>query len=241
MLPIRDTIRSYSFPIVNIFLIGICTVIFLFEVSLSSRGLDRFIYNYGLVPARLNLTQPLEALLSPTPWLTLFTHMFLHGGWVHFLSNIWILFIFGDNVEDRMGHGRFLAFYLCSGLASGLMQALVSPESQIPAIGASGAIAGVLGAYFVLFPGARVVTLIPVFLFPWFVQIPALFYLGFWFISQLFSGLAALSVPETASMGGIAWWAHIGGFAFGFLFHRLFTPRNHPALSRRYPDYLDEL
>jgi len=237
MLPLRDTIRSYSFPIVNLFLIGINTLVFLFEISLSSQGLDSFIYNFGLVPVRLNLTNPIQALLNPSPWVTLFTHMFLHGGWVHFLSNVWILFIFGDNVEDRMGHGRYLLFYLLSGLVSGLMQSLVSPASQIPAVGASGAIAGILGAYFILFPGARVVTLIPIFLFPWFVEIPALFYLGFWFISQLFSGLATLSVPETASMGGIAWWAHIGGFGFGVLFYRFFTPRVHPALRRQYPDY----
>ncbi|HSF81174.1 MAG TPA: rhomboid family intramembrane serine protease [Anaerolineales bacterium] len=240
MLPLRDTIRSYSFPIVNLSLIGLNALVFLFEISLSSRGLDSFIYNFGLVPVRLNLTQPLQALSDPSPWLTLVTHMFLHGGWVHFLSNAWILFIFGDNVEDRMGHGRYLVFYLLSGLASGLLQALVSPSSQVPAIGASGAIAGVLGAYFVLFPGARVVTLIPIFLFPWFVEIPALFYLGFWFVSQLFSGLAALQMPEAVSMGGIAWWAHIGGFIFGILFYRLFTPRIHPAYSRRFPQFPSE-
>ncbi len=240
MLPLRDNIRSYTFPIVNICLIGINTLVFFFEISMPSRGLDRFIYSFGLVPVQLNLVNPVEALLNPGPWLTLLTHMFLHGGWIHFLSNVWILFIFGDNVEDRMGHGRYLVFYLISGLVSGLLQALISPTSQIPAIGASGAIAGVLGAYFVLFPGARVVTLIPIFLFPWFVEIPALFYLGFWFISQLFSGLATLSMPESASMGGIAWWAHIGGFVFGILFYRLFTPRIHPALARRYPEYPNE-
>lgn len=237
MIPLRDTVRSYSFPIVNLALIGINTLIFIFEISLSPTGLDRLIYNFGLVPARLNLTSPIAALLNPAPWITLLTHMFLHGGWVHFLSNVWILFIFGDNVEDRMGHGRYLAFYLLSGLASGLMQTLVGPASQVPAIGASGAIAGVLGAYFVLFPRARVVTLIPIFLFPWFVEIPALFYLGFWFISQLGSGLAALNMPEAAAMGGIAWWAHIGGFLFGVLLYRIFTPRVHPAYYRQYREY----
>jgi len=241
MLPLRDTIRSYSFPIVNISLIVISTLVFFYEISLPAQDLNRFILNFGLMPARLNLFDPIAALMDPGPWLTLFTHMFMHGGWLHFLSNVWILFIFGDNVEDRMGHGRFLVFYLLSGLASGMMQALVNSSSQVPAIGASGAIAGVLGAYFVLFPGSRVVTLIPIFLFPWFVEIPALFYLGFWFVSQLYSGLAALNVPESASMGGIAWWAHIGGFAFGVIFHRLFTPPTHPALARRRSRYPDEL
>lgn len=237
MIPLRDTIRSYSFPIINISLIGINTLAFIFEISLSPAGLDRLIYNFGLVPARLNLTNPIAAFLDPSPWMTLLTHMFLHGGWVHFLSNVWILFIFGDNVEDRMGHGRYLAFYILSGFASGLMQTLVGPTSQIPAIGASGAIAGVLGAYFVLFPGARVVTLIPIFIFPWFLEIPALIYLGFWFISQLFSGLAALNMPEAAAMGGIAWWAHIGGFMFGVFLYRIFTPRIHPAYFRQYREY----
>jgi len=239
MLPLRDTIRSYSFPIINLILIGINAAVFLFEVSLSPTALDRFIFAFGMVPAQLNLTNPQALLANPGALITLATHMFLHGGWVHFLSNMWILFIFGDNVEDRMGSGRYLFFYLLSGLASGILQAVVDPGSRIPAIGASGAIAGVLGAYFILFPGARIVTLIPIFLFPWFIEVPALLYLGFWFISQLFSGIAALNVQSAAGMGGVAWWAHIGGFLFGVFLYRLFTPRIHPAYYRRsnlFPD-----
>lgn len=239
MLPLRDNIRSYSFPIVNLILIGINALVFIYEISLPPAALDRLILSFGMVPARLNLFDLQAMLASPGGLLTLVSHMFLHGGWVHFLSNMWILFIFGDNVEDRMGSGRYLFFYLLSGLASGILQAVVDPASRVPAIGASGAIAGVLGAYFILFPGARVVTLIPIFLFPWFVQVPALFYLGFWFISQLFSGIAALNVQNAAGMGGVAWWAHIGGFLFGVLLYRFFTPATHPAYQRhidRFPD-----
>lgn len=237
MLPLRDTIRSYGFPVVNLIIIGVNALVFLFEISLPPAGLDRLISVFGLVPARLPLSNPAALLQDPQSLLSLFSHMFLHGGWVHFLSNMWILYIFGDNVEDRMGSGRYLVFYLVSGLASGLMQSVIDPSSQVPAIGASGAIAGVLGAYFLLFPGARVVTLIPIFIIPWFVEIPALFYLGFWFVTQLFSGIAALGAT---SMGGVAWWAHIGGFVFGALVYRLFTPRLHPAYLRLYRKYPDE-
>jgi membrane associated rhomboid family serine protease len=162
--------------------------------------------------------------------------MFLHGGWFHLLSNMWILYIFGDNVEDRMGSLRYLVFYLLGGLAAASLQILVDPTSKLPSIGASGAIAAVLGAYFLLYPRARVFTLIPIIFIPWFVEIPAVVYLGIWFVSQLFSGLASLGLPETASMGGVAWFAHIGGFAFGLLFCKLFTPARHPAFTRRYPD-----
>jgi membrane associated rhomboid family serine protease len=236
MLPLRDTIRSYSTPIINLSLIGINTLVFLYEISLPSGAFNRFIFSYGMVPASLHIDAPLALLANPAPLLTLFTHMFLHGGWFHFLSNVWVLFIFGDNVEDRMGSWRYLVFYLVSGLVAGLLQALVAPASQVPAIGASGAIAGVLGAYFVLYPRARIVTLIPIFLFPWFVEIPALFFLGFWFVSQLFSGLSALTLSASQNMGGVAWWAHIGGFLFGMFLYRLFTPRVHPAYTRRFLD-----
>jgi membrane associated rhomboid family serine protease len=239
MIPLRDTIRTYSFPIVNLALIGANALVFFYEISLPPAALDRLFLTLGMVPARLNLTDLPALLAHPLALVTLVTHMFLHGGWVHFLSNMWILFIFGDNIEDRMGSGRYLLFFLLSGLVSGVLQSVVDPASRVPAIGASGAIAGVLGAYFILFPGARVVTLIPIFLFPWFVQIPALFYLGFWFITQLLSGITTLNVQSAAGMGGVAWWAHIGGFLFGVLLHRFFTPRLHPAYERylqQFPD-----
>lgn len=233
MLPLRDTVRAYSFPVINWVLIGFNTLIFLYEVSLPVEVRNELFLSFGLIPARIDLANPLANLTNPGVMISLFSHMFLHGGWFHIISNMWILYIFGDNVEDRMGSGRFLVFYLLSGLAAALTQILVSPDSQIPAIGASGAIAGVLGAYFLLFPRSRVITLIPLFFIPWIVEIPSIFYLGFWFIAQIFSGIAALS---QMAQGGVAWFAHVGGFVFGFLFYRLFTPRRHPAYTRQYPD-----
>jgi len=240
MIPIRDTIRSRSVPVVNLGIIGLNALVFIYEISLSPQMLDRFIFNFGMVPVRLHLTQPLALVQNPLPLITLFSHMFMHGGWVHILSNMWILFIFGDNVEDRMGPGRYFFFYILGGLASGLLQALVAPTSRVPAIGASGAIAAVLGAYLILYPAGRVLTLIPLFIFPWFVEIPAIFYLGFWFVSQLFSGLAALNVPNAANMGGVAWWAHIGGFLFGVFACRFFIRHVHPAYYRQYPRFPED-
>lgn len=223
MIPIRDTITSKSFPLFNWLLIAANTLVFLFEISLSPQTLEQLINSFGVIPQQLNLLRPWVLLDNPTPLVTLLTHMFLHGGWVHFLSNMWILFIFGDNVEARMGHGRYLFFYLLGGIIAGVTQAVISPSSNIPAIGASGAIAGVLGAYLVLFPHSRVVTLVPIFFFFWFVDIPAIFFLGFWFISQIFSGL--MSLPTAGLVGGVAWWAHIGGFVYGVFLHRFFIRR----------------
>ncbi len=225
MIPIRDTIRSYHFPIVNWLLIGVNTLVFLFEAQLGPAELERFLQTWGLIPARL-LHDPGLA------WITIFSSMFLHGGWFHFLSNMWFLYIFGDNVEDRMGSWRYLFFYLASGVAAALLQTFVLPDSTLPTIGASGAIAGVLGAYVLFFPTANVTTLVFVFFFVTFVDIPALLYLGFWFVSQFFSGLASLAGQ---SAGGVAWWAHIGGFVFGWATGRLFAYR-HPSYYRWYPD-----
>lgn len=212
MFPIKDTIRSHSFPLVTYAIILINTLVFLFETSLSATDLDILIYTFGLVPADFSLSNPLT-------WLPLLSHMFLHGSWWHLISNMWTLFIFGDNVEDRMGSGRFLLFYLMGGVAAGMIQMIQGADPNIPSIGASGAIAAVLGAYFVSFPRAKVVTFVPFLIFIWFVNIPAVLYLGFWFVSQLFSGITATSAS------GIAWWAHIGGFVFGLLLSLLFTAR----------------
>lgn len=221
MIPIRDDVPAYSFPLANWLLIGASIAVFILELSVDRVTLQNLTVNYGMVPARLSLDDPVALLGQPQALATLVTSQFLHGGWFHLISNMWILYIFGDNVEDRMGSARYLVFYLLAGVAANVMQASVFPQSTIPAVGASGAIAGVLGAYFLLFPRARVVTLIIVFLFPWFVQIPAIVFLGFWFISQLYSGLFALN----GAMGGIAWWAHIGGFLFGLIMVFLFARR----------------
>lgn len=223
MIPIRDTIRSKTFPIINWLIIGANALVFLFELSLSPQSLVQFISIFGIIPEQLNILRPWVMIANPLPLVTLITHMFLHGGWVHFLSNMWILYIFGDNVEAKLGHFRYAIFYILGGMAAGLTQVLIAPDSSVPSIGASGAIAAVLGAYLVLFPHARVITLIPIFIFFWFVDIPAIFYLGFWFISQLFSGI--LSLPTAGAVGGVAWWAHIGGFIYGVFLHKLFVKR----------------
>lgn len=217
MIPLRDTIRSRHFPVMNWLLLGLNAAVFIYQLSLSGFAEARLVNAFALVPARVSAGEPFGIV-------GLFSSMFLHGGWLHFLSNMWILYIFGDNVEDRMGSLPYLVFYMLSGLAAGLLQTFVAPGSSIPVIGASGAIAGVMGAYIFLYPAARVVTLIPVFIFPWFIQIPAIFYLGFWFVSQLFSGVAAIGTVG----GGVAWWAHIGGFVFGLLLVRFFDFRPPP-------------
>ena len=226
MLPIKDTIRSRTFPIITWVLIVVNALIFIFETRLSRSGLDAFIETFGLVPAFVDFA-------NPVTWYPFVTHMFLHGGWFHLLSNMWILFIFGDNVEDRLGSGRFLAFYLLGGIGAGLLQSFISPDPRIPSLGASGAIAAVLGAYILFFPHSRVITLIPLFFIPWFVEIPAVIYLGIWFVSQLFSGIASLGAA-VGEWGGVAWWAHIGGFVLGLLLAKPFSAGRRPA--RWYPD-----
>ena len=228
MIPIRDTIRSYNFPVINWSIIVLNSLVFLYQLILPPAALQSFIRTFGMVPSHISLA-------NPASFATLFTNMFLHGGWFHIISNMWVLYIFGDNVEDRMGSGRYLVFYLLSGLAANLLQLFFSPGSNVPTIGASGAIAGVLGGYFLLFPRARVITLILLFIFPWFVEIPAVIFLGFWFVTQLFSGLSSLGTAAGMEMGGIAWWAHVGGFVFGLLLVRIFSRRPR-AYQRWYSD-----
>jgi membrane associated rhomboid family serine protease len=211
MFPIRDTIRSRSFPLVNLALIAANVLVFLFQASLSRQGFMSVIQTFGLVPGQISISKPIEIL-------TIFSSMFMHGGWFHLISNMWTLYIFGDNVEDRMGSGRYLFFYLLAGSAAAATHIFFTPALQQPTIGASGAVAGVLGAYFLLFPRSRVVTFIPIFFLPWFVQIPAFIYLGIWFFSQLANGL----MLEQA-MTGIAWWAHIGGFVTGLVLVHVFA------------------
>jgi membrane associated rhomboid family serine protease len=215
MFPLYDTARTRTFPFVNLGLILLNALAFYTELRLSPAELQAFIHQWGLVPARL-LGDP------EGTWLTIFSSMFLHGGWFHILNNMWVLFIFGDNVEARMGGFRYLVFYLMGGAAAGLMQAFILPDSSIPMIGASGAVAGVLGAYLILFPRARIASLVPIFFIFTVIEIPALVYLLFWFVSQLYSGW--LSIQGGAG-SGIAWWAHIGGFVFGLFMVFFFARR----------------
>jgi len=219
MIPLKDTVRSRSFPIVNWMLI-VSNLLIFFLLAAQGRYADTFVRALGLIPARL-LADP-----SPLAFLTLFTSMFLHGGWAHLISNMLALYIFGDNVEDRMGSGRYLLFYLLSGLAAAFIHIAFNPDSRLPTVGASGAISGVLAAYLILFPTSRVITLIPLFFLPWFVEIPALFYLGFWFVSQLLNGFLTI-VTGAQAFGGVAWWAHVGGFVAGLLLTPFFVRRRY--------------
>jgi membrane associated rhomboid family serine protease len=220
MLPIRDTIPSHTRPVVTWALILTNVAIFLRQAALPQPALEAFVFYFGMVPAAL-VNTGVEALPPSAGPLTFLSSMFLHGGFLHLIANMWTLWIFGDNVEDRMGHSRFLVFYILCGLLAGGAHLLSDPTSTVPTIGASGAIAGVLGAYFILFPRSRVLTLIPIFFYPLFVEIPAFVYLGFWFLSQVLSG----SMTAGATGGGIAWWAHIGGFLAGVALFWFFLRR----------------
>ncbi len=220
MFPLRDTIPSRRTPFVLWLILLANALVFVHELRLSEPGLEQLFERYGIVPVRLQL-QGSAFVSSPGAYLALLTSMFLHGGWLHVLGNLWTLAIFGDNVEDRMGPLRFGVFYLVCGVLAGAVHVYFSPTSAVPTIGASGAISGVMGAYFVLYPRARVVTLIPVLFYPLFVELPAFVFLGLWFASQLLSGTASLVAPEAA--GGIAFLAHVGGFVAGVLLHWLFV------------------
>ncbi|MBI2119551.1 MAG: rhomboid family intramembrane serine protease [Elusimicrobia bacterium] len=214
MIPLRDNINSRTIPFVNYLLIFANILAFYYQLNLNSLGqLDSLIRVYGIVPH--------ETIIDPFGNLSNFvTSQFLHGGWMHLIGNMLYLYIFGDNVEDKIGHIRYFIFYLLSGVAASISQIYFNQNSLMPMIGASGAIAGVLGAYFVLFPRARVLTLIPFGYFTRIVEIPAIFFLGFWFLMQTFSGTASLQAMHAVGrdIGGVAWFAHAGGFLFGFAY-----------------------
>lgn len=216
MIPLRDTVPARNYPVVNNTLIGISVVAFLIQL-VQGPGLDRFIYIYGLVPARYSVPQISAYFSTGQQAFAFISFMFLHGGFWHLLGNMWFLYIFGDNVEDRLGHLRYLLFYLTCGVASGVSHLVLNLNSNVPTIGASGAIAGVMGAYFILHPRARILTLIPILFIPYFLEIPAFFFLGFWFILQFLS-----AAGSQGQAGGVAWWAHIGGFVFGMIFLKIF-------------------
>jgi membrane associated rhomboid family serine protease len=200
MIPLRDVIPSRTTPYITVTIIAINAVAWLYEVALPHESLNQFLTIYGVVPAYF-------------AWPTLVTSMFLHGSWSHVIGNMWYLWIFGDNVEDRVGHGRFIVFYLLCGFVAALGQVAVDPNSTLPTIGASGAIAGVMGAYFVLYPHSRVLTLIP-WIFLQIVELPAIMLLGFWFLMQLFSA-GTLAVTANTHGGGVAFAAHVAGFVAG--------------------------
>jgi membrane associated rhomboid family serine protease len=221
MIPVRDTIPSRTTPVVTWSLLAVNTIVFFYELGLEPETLRQVFFLFGVVPARF--THPEWVGLPVDEYWPFLTSMFLHGSWGHLIGNMWTLWIFADNVEDRMGHGRFLVFYLLTGLAAGLTHLFTNPDSLMPAVGASGAIAGVLGAYFLLFPHSQIIVFVPVLLLPVFFELPAVFYLLLWFFTQLWGGALAGLAP--GHVGGIAWWAHIGGFLAGVLLCRVFVQR----------------
>lgn len=241
MIPIRDNIPSRSVPVVNYLIILTCVLVFFVQLAAEGRhpgrrGVD-LVEQFGMIPQRVLHPSrrivvleerpvqtwfgvqmaTVERRLPPpliNPWWTMLTCIFLHGGWLHIIGNMWFLFIFGDNVEDRFGHFKYLLFYLLCGLAGSFAHLVTNAGSTLPTVGASGAIAGVMGSYFILYPRARVLTLIPIFFFLYPAEIPAPLFLGVWFVLQFLQGLTPVTAAET---GGVAWWAHIGGFATGIV------------------------
>ncbi len=228
MIPLKDTVPHRKFPWVNYALILLNAFVFYLQLTLSPAALNQFITAYAFIPARLSAALGGGEVEVTNVALTIFTAMFVHGGWLHLLGNMLFLWIFGDNVEDALGHFTYLISYLAFGVAATLTHFLIDPFSSIPALGASGAIAGVLGFYLILYPGARVLSLIPIFVFFWLVRVPAAIFLFVWFIFQTFGGVATVGQQLG---GGVAYWAHIGGFLAGVGIGVLFR-----ILSKHLPD-----
>lgn len=212
-IPLNDNIRRRTFWISTLALIIANLVVFLFELSLG-RNLNRLIMVFGILPARYTTPQGLTTFSLDRFFDSILFSMFLHGGWLHLLGNMLFLFVFGRSIEDKFGHVKFLLIYFLSGLGAALLHIVLNAGSNVPTIGASGAIAGILGAYLISFPNARITTLIPFFFFLWRIEIPALLVLGYWFLIQFFTGFQMLAI-QSATQGGVAWWAHVGGFLVG--------------------------
>jgi membrane associated rhomboid family serine protease len=253
MIPIRDAIRSKNFPVVNVFIIGLNIIAFLWELA-QGPDLKGVFYLYGIVPLRYSNPEIASHFTGFGQYLPFLTSMFLHGGFLHIIMNMWFLYIFGDNIEDRLGHIRYLIFYLFCGVVAGVVHLYTNWNSNVPTIGASGAISGVMGAYLLLYPRSKILTLVFIFFFIQFIEIPAFIFLGIWFVLQLLSAGAS-----PGNVGGVAFWAHIGGFVAGLVFIKIFdwiprtglnrglqqyterqrTPRIQPLTPLSIPDQLD--
>lgn len=230
MIPVGDSTRRRIIPYVNVGIIAACVLVFVYELSLNAFDVNRFFVDWGVIPVRL-----IDWLESPSGMeepATVLTSMFIHGGWLHLIGNMLYLWVFGDNVEDAMGHGRYLLFYLLAGVGAVVLQVFVDQDARIPMVGASGAIAGVLGAYLVLYPRATVTVIIPWLWFFGTFHVPAAFLIVFWFLLQLLSGVAALGTA-TGITEGIAFWAHVGGFVTGMVLVWVFRRRRPRRASRR--------
>lgn len=228
VLPLHDNVPARRFPVVTMGLIILNALLFLWEIQLGLRA-EQALLQFTLIPVRYTDPAIASHFSLFEQLLPFLSSMFLHGGWLHLLGNLWILWIFGDNVEDRLGPGRFLLFYLAGGVAASILHILTNLHSHVPTLGASGAIAAVMGAYFRFYPHARVITVIPPFIFGPYLELPAVLFLGFWFLLQLLSG--TLEMGRVASTGGVAWWAHVGGFVFGTVVC-LFARRLPPVLPK---------
>jgi membrane associated rhomboid family serine protease len=204
MIPLRDTQPSYSTPFVTIAIIVANIMVFLHQVSLDPYELNHFIARYAIVPDRFQYSD-------------LLTSAFMHGGWMHLIGNMWFLWIYGDNVEDVLGHAKYFLFYLLCAIAAGLVHVMLAPYSRVPTLGASGAIAGVMGAYLIKFPHSRIITLVPIFIFFTTFEIPAVVMLLYWFALQIFSGVGSIGYSNVSKGGGVAWFAHVGGFVAGMM------------------------
>jgi membrane associated rhomboid family serine protease len=233
MIPLRDDTPRYSTPYVTYFIITLNVVVFLFELSVGMQGqraLNGLMYQFGVVPRHFE-----RALAGSSPYslpglsVTILTSMFLHASWLHIIGNMWVLWIFGDNIEDYLGHFVYLLFYLVSGFAGAVSHILLNADSGVPSVGASGAIAGVMGAYFLLYPKARVLTIVPLIVFFTFWWLPAWIVLGYWFLVQFLSGAATAIAESSQTTGGVAFWAHVGGFIAGIVLIKVL-----PERPRRY-------
>ena len=215
MVPLKDDNPTTIAPIVVCGLLALNIAIFLYENSLSEQALQQFFNTWAIVPSELTGELSRQALTPDPEWLTLFTSQFLHGSWLHIGGNMLYLWVFGNNIEDQLGHIKFLVFYLVCGALAGLSQWIFDPASTVPTLGASGAIAGIMGAYIIRFPRAKILTLVPLFIFITTFRIPAIFFLGFWFVQQAFYSAASLGATADVGSGGVAYLAHAGGFVFG--------------------------
>ncbi len=232
MIPIQNTVPSRYPPVVTWVLIGFNCGIFLFQMTLGPDELQEFLLRFALIPAIYFRPGP-NADLTIIDYLPFLTNEFLHGGWLHLILNMWTLWLFGGTVEDRIGSGRYLVFYLACGILASVTHAFFNPDSVVPAVGASGAIAGVLGCYLRMFPMARLVVVIPILFIPLFFEMPAIVFIMFWFLMQVLQGTADLLIPSTG--GGVAWWAHVGGFIAGLALGSLLV-RPQRAYRRYYAD-----
>ena len=228
-IPLHDHIRRQSPPVFTFALIIANVLAFLVELSLGPQ-VEEVVFYLGIIPARYTIPQ-ITFQHTPTGLaLPLFASMFLHGGWLHLLGNMLFLFVFGRSIEDRYGHLKFLLLYILGGLAGTLVHIVLNAGSRVPTIGASGAIAGILGSYFISYPSARITTLVPVLFLFWTIEVPAVILLGYWFLIQFFTGFQMQAI-ETATQGGVAWWAHVGGFVAGFILALIMRPKRRRVLE----------